>query len=567
MATTGQGRDQGPAGAKSRSSGAQASARPGDAASDAPQPDLTDAFDALRLLAKSEPAADAAMRLAFESLRIGAGASEIEPKKQDWRFRNSAWADHPAYKMMAQSYLAWSDAVSGFVEGLDTADWRDKERARFAGSVLTSAFAPTNFLLGNPAALQKAFETGGGSLVRGFQNYLHDLAEQRTIPTQVDASGFEIGKNMAASEGAVVFRNDVIEVLQYRPPGAEVRARPLLIVPPPIGKYYFLDLAPQRSFFEYALGRGLNLFTISWRNPTPDHAAWNFDTYAGAIVEAIDVVRDVAGSPDVNTMGFCAGGILLTATLAHLAARKDRRVHASAFAVMLLDFDSEAAIGSLSASEMLSAAEFGSAYAGVLEAKNLAAVFAWMRPNDLVWNYWVNNYLMGEKPPASDLMAWNADGTNLPAALHKDFLTMFGGNKLAAPGAMTVLGTPVDLGRIRQDAFVMGAVADHLTPWQGCYRATQLFGGDSAFVLSNAGHIAGLVNPPGNPKSKYFAGPKPGRDPNAWLAQAEERPGTWWEHWGDWMVARSGDAVPAPQTLGSAAHPASEPAPGRYIHT
>jgi polyhydroxyalkanoate synthase len=184
-----------------------------------------------------------------------------------------------------------------------------------------------------------------------------------------------------------------------------------------------------------------------------------------------------------------------------------------------------------------------------------------------VWNYWVNNYLMGEKPPASDLMAWNADGTNLPAALHKDFLAMFGDNKLATPDAMTVLGTPVDLGRVRQDTFVMAAIADHLTPWQGCYRATQLFKGNSTFVLSNAGHIAGLVNPPGNPKSKYFAGPKPGRDPNAWLAGAQERPGTWWEHWGDWMVARSGDAVSAPQTLGSADHPALEPAPGRYIHT
>jgi polyhydroxyalkanoate synthase len=253
-------------------------------AAGARQPDLNDAFAALRLLAKSDPAAEAAMRLAFESLRIGVGASDVAPKEQDWRFRDPTWADNPAYKMMAQSYLAWSDAVSNFVEGLEPADWRDKERARFAGSMLTSAFAPTNFLLGNPAALQKAFETGGGSLVRGFQNYLRDLAEQRTIPTQVDASGFELGKNMAASEGAVVFRNEVIEVLQYQPPGAEVRARPLLIVPPPIGKYYFLDLAPQRSFFEYALGRGLNLFTISWRNPTPEQAAWDFDTYAGAFV-------------------------------------------------------------------------------------------------------------------------------------------------------------------------------------------------------------------------------------------------------------------------------------------
>ena len=532
-------------------------------------PTLKEAFEVLGLLAKSEPAAEAAMKLAFETVKIGTGASSIEPKKGDWRFKDPVWSDNPLFKMMSQAYIAWSDTLTNLAENLETEDWRTKERARFMTSVLTSAFAPTNFLLGNPRALEKAFETGGASLMRGFQAYLHDVFEQRAIPQQVDRSGFKVGENLGVTPGAVVFRNDVCEVIQYRAPGATVRERPLLIVPPPIGKYYFLDLAPKRSFFEYALGRGIPLFTISWFNPGPEQAAWGFDTYDAAILDAIDAVREVAGSEDVNAMGFCAGGILLATVLSHLAGRNDRRVNAAAFAVMLLDFDTQAALGSLSASSLLDVARAGSAEKGVLEAKSLAAVFAWMRPNDLVWNYWVNNYLMGEKPPVSDLMAWNDDGTNLPATLHRQFLDAFGNNLFVKPGGVNVLGTPVELGRIRMDTYIMGAIADHLTPWQGCYRATQLFDtdSDSTFVLSNSGHIAGLVNPPGNPKSKYFTGPEPGPDPNEWLSKATERQGTWWEHWADWMIARSGGERPAPQELGSARHPVIEPAPGRYVYT
>jgi polyhydroxyalkanoate synthase len=530
-------------------------------------PTLQEAFETLALLAKNGPAAEAAMKLAFETVKIGAGASDIEPKKNDWRFKDSAWSDNPLYKMMSQAYLAWSDTLTDMAENLELDDWRAKERARFMTSVLTSAFAPTNFLLGNPRAIEKAFETGGASLVRGFQNYLRDVFEQRSIPQQVDRSGFKVGENLGVTPGAVVFRNEICEVIQYKAPGATVRERPLLIVPPPIGKYYFLDLAPQRSFFEYALSRGIQLFTISWFNPGPEQASWSFDNYVGAILEAMDVLRDVTGSPDINVMGFCAGGILLATALSYLAAHNDDQVNAAAFAVMLLDFDVQAALGSLSASSILDVARAGSTEKGILEAKSLASVFAWMRPNDLVWNYWVNNYLMGEKPPVSDLMAWNDDGTNLPATLHGQFLDAFGGNKLVKTGEFSVLGTPVDLKRIRHDTYVMGAVADHLTPWQGCYRATQLFDSDSTFVLSNSGHIAGLVNPPGNPKSKYFVGPKPGDDPNQWLSQATERPGTWWEHWADWMTERSGAEKPAPKELGSPRHPAMDPAPGKYVFT
>ncbi|MBV8594203.1 MAG: alpha/beta fold hydrolase, partial [Caulobacteraceae bacterium] len=400
-----------------------------------------------------------------------------------------------------------------------------------------------------------------------FDNFVDDLRQSKTLPTQVDKRPFVVGENMAVTPGAVIFRNEFFELIQYNPGSSTVYQRPLLVVPPPIGKYYFLDLAPGRSFFEFAVDKNIHLFTISWRNPGNDQSDWNLDTYAGGVLEALDVVKTVSGSPDVNALGFCAGGMLLATVLNHLKATDQTPIHTAAFAVTLLDFDTEAPIGAYANASLLEAGRGASAQRGVLDAKTMAAVFAWLRPNDLVWNYWVNNYLMGEEPPAVDLMAWNADGTNLPGALHAQFLEIFGRNVLCQPGAMTVLGTPVDLGRIDVELYCMAAINDHLTPWRGCYRTTQLLGSPSTFVLSNSGHIAGLVNPPGNPKSKYFLGPSPPpAEADDWLANASERPGTWWEHWAEWTTRRSGDLVSAPAAPGGDRYPPIDAAPGRYIH-
>ncbi|GAC1327259.1 MAG: class II poly(R)-hydroxyalkanoic acid synthase [Candidatus Dormibacteria bacterium] len=507
------------------------------------------------------------VKLALEAARIAGGRSAVAPAAGDRRFADPAWTLNPAYRRLAQLYLAWAAGVARVANDLDTedSDWHTAERARFATGILVSALAPTNSVLGNPAAIKRAFETGGASLVRGFRNWVDDVRHNGGMPAQTDRTAFEVGRDLALTPGAVIARDELAELLQYSPSTEKVRSRPFLIVPPPIGRFYFLDLRPGRSFAEYAVGQGLQTFMMSWRNPSPDQGHWDMDGYATSILDAIDAVLEVTGARDLNLMGFCAGGRISTAVLNHLAAKGDRRVHSVSFAVTLLDFSVPAPIGAFSSRAALNLARSNSARKGIITARAMGSVFTWMRPNDLVFNYWVSNYLMGDKPPTFDILAWNADGTNLPGALHGQFLDIFGDNTLCQPGAMTVLGTPVDLSRITIPKFVTGAVTDHLTPWKGCYQTTQLLGGPSTFVLSNAGHIASLVNPPGNPKASYYTGGRPGPDPERWLTTATRHTGSWWEAWGDWVTRRSGTLRPAPTRVGSRKHRPDAPAPGLYV--
>jgi polyhydroxyalkanoate synthase len=507
-------------------------------------------------------------KLGVEAAKVIAGRSEIEPQKGDWRFKDETWRSNPVYHRLMQLYLAWAQGVVDGVDSNNGGDWHETERARFMAEVLTTALAPTNFLPGNPAAIKHAFETGGISLVRGVGNMAHDLRHNRGMPSTINRDDFDVGRDLATSPGAVVYRDDVLEVIQYQPTTPEIHQRPVLIIPPQINKYYFMDLAPGRSFIENAVNEGIPMFTISWRNPTRDQADWNLDTYAAAAERAIDVARDVAGSDDVNTLSLCAGGILTTTVLNHLAANNDERVKTASFGVTLLDFSIPAPIGMFSTGPLLAVAGARSRRAGVLDGPSLSFVFTWMRPNDLVWTYWVNNYLLGKAPPRFDILAWNADATRLPAGLHGQFLDIFANNSLADPGKVVVLDTPVDLSRIKVETYVTGATTDHLTPWKGCYRTTQLLSGPSTFVLSNAGHVASLINPPGNPKAHYFAGPKPESDPDEWFAQAERQQGTWWEHWAKWIKSedRAGTTRTAPSKLGSRKYPAKESAPGTYIY-
>jgi polyhydroxyalkanoate synthase len=502
--------------------------------------------------------------LAAELAHILLGSSEITPDRKDWRFTDPAWSENPVYRRVAQSYLAGCGFLDAMVDERGKSG-RPTYTARFLLNILSSAAAPTNTLAGNPAALKRAFETGGGSLRRGVGNWWQDLRHNGGMPATADRGAFEVGRDLAVTPGAVVDRDAHGEVIQYQPVTEHVRKRPVLIVPPPIGRFYFLDLRPGRSFVEYAVSRGLQTFMLSWRNPTSEQAGWDLDDYARRVLSAIDTVRDVAGTPDIDVIGFCAGGIITTTVLNHLAAIGDPKVATVSYAVTLHDFGQPAPISAFSSPKLLALARRNSRRAGVISAQAMGAVFSWMRPNELVWNYWVNNYLMGNPPPVFDILAWNADGTNLPAALHRQFLEIFQDNVLCQPGATTVLGTPVDLSRITQPAYVTGGVTDHLTPWQGCYQTTQLLSGPATFVLSNAGHIQSLVNPPGNPKATYFAGGKPGPDPQQWLAESGKVTGTWWEHWTDWLLEHSSDKAPAPKKLGGGGHAPGDQAPGLYV--
>jgi polyhydroxyalkanoate synthase len=508
--------------------------------------------------------ADAGAGLAAELARVALGRSAVEPAKGDRRFADPTWSGHPGYRRLMQGYLAFSNSVEEIVERGDMA-WRTRERARFAAGVLTSAVAPTNTLLGNPAAIKRAFETGGGSLRAGTRNWVRDVRHNGGMPKQVDDSGFVVGENVAATGGAVVFRNDVCELIQYTPTTPTVRACPVLVIPPQINKYYFLDMAPGRSLVAHAVSRGLATFIISWRNPTAVNSHWDLDTYGQAVLEVMDAILQITGNEELITLGLCAGGITTATVLSYLAAVGDNRVRAASFAVTLIDWNTPAAIGAFNSSTLLAAARRKARRSGVLDARSLGTVFTWMRPNDLVWNYWVNNYLMGQQPPAFDILAWNDDKTNLPGALHAQFLEIFRNNSLTRPDGITVLGQGVRLAEVKCDSYVVGGFSDHLTPWQGCYRATQLLGGHSEFVLSPTGHIQTPVSPPG-PKAHYFTGGTPGPDAEAWRAASTRHDGTWWDSWADWVIARAGEERPAPVALGSDTHPVLCPAPGTYVH-
>jgi polyhydroxyalkanoate synthase len=516
-----------------------------------------------RLASAAIGAARHSANYASQLASIVTGGSAIRPKKGDRRFTDPTFTDHPLYRRIMQAYLALCSEVDASVAESNL-QWKDKELLQFVAELVTSSLAPTNVLLGNPAALKRAFETCGASLVLGLRNYLYDLRFNGGMPSQVKRGALRVGEDLAVTPGGVVYRDAVCEVLQYTPTTSHVRQRPVLLIPPQIGKYYFMDLSPNRSFVEYAVSRGIPMFVISWRNPGPEDREYNLDVYAASVLRVTDVVREITGSDQLNTLGMCAGGILTSIVLAHLADTGDDRVHAASFGVTLLDFAEPSPIGMFNLPVLIKQARGRSSRKGVLDQQSLAAVFNLLRPNDLVWNYWVNNYLLGRDPAVFDILAWNNDGTALPAALHHQFLKIFDLNLLAR-GELHVLGTQIDLGKVDIDVYATGALTDHLTPWKGCYRTTQLMSGDMTFVLSNAGHIASLVNPPGNPKAHYFVGDDPGADPEAWRESAKEARGTWWEHWADWIIARGGPEVPAPATVGSDAFPCLEPAPGSYV--
>jgi polyhydroxyalkanoate synthase len=503
-------------------------------------------------------------------MQVAAGTSEIAPEPNDRRFTDPAFSENPFYRRVMQSYLAWRSSLQDLV-GLSTEtvtgeDWKLSAQERFAVTLLTEALAPTNTLLGNPMALKRAFDTAGRSLLEGFRNYLNDLFNNGGMPAQVDKKPFEVGRNLAVTPGAVVHRGNLCELIQYKPATAQVYERPVMLVPPEINKYYVMDLAPKRSFTEYAVAHGLQFFTLAWKNPNPDDRDMGLDDYVNACKEASSIISTITGSPDVNLVGVCAGGITSSVFLGHLKAKGDKRVNAATLVVTMLDSSEPSMTGMFANEESVARAVEDSKRKGVLDAATLARSFAWMRPNDLVWHYWVNNYLMGQNPAPFDILYWNADSTNLPAKLHADFLNIMLRNPLMKTDALTALGTPINLHDVDCDMYILAGQTDHICPWRACHRASQLFGGRTEFVMSGSGHVQSLVCPPANFKAKYFTNHKTGSDPDAWLKGATEHKGTWWDNWLEWVDKRSGNKRPAPTTLGGNGYEVIEPAPGRYVH-
>ena len=502
--------------------------------------------------------------LAGQLMSILSGNSELSPGPDDKRFRDADWSTSRFYKMYLQGYLAWARGLDELVGKLGLNE-KDTQRARFAVSLVTDAFAPSNMLWANPAALKRAVESGGMSVVRGLKNMVLDLLDNQGMPAQVDKGKFQVGTNLGTSPGAVVFHNPVLELIQYRPATEQVFGRPLIIVPPQINKFYLFDLATGRSLIEYLLKAGFQVFVVSWRNPTAEQHDWNMDTYVEALLEAIDAARDITGSADINLAGACSGAMTVAALLGHLAAEDDCRVFAVTMMVVLLDRDEDSQIGLFATPEAIAAAKQASSLKGVLSGQDMGRMFAWMRPNDLVWNYWINNYLLGNPPPAYDLLYWNNDTTRLPASFHGQLLDVFLQNLFRTRGALTVLGTPIDLGQVKCDKYVVAGVTDHITPWRGGYRAAQLFGGTTKFVLSSSGHIQSIINPPGNTKASYFVNAIRSSDADDWFAGATRQTGSWWDHWRQWLTERSSPLVAAPSKLGNGRHVPGADAPGTYV--
>lgn len=507
--------------------------------------------------------------LGADYVKVASGTSDIAPERKDRRFTDEAFDKHPLYKRLAQAHLAGERAVDAFINELDL-DVKSRMRAEFVSNILTSAAAPTNTLPGNPAALRELRKTKGRSLVDGARHAIYDLRNNGGLPSMVDTRPFVPGETVAATPGAVVFSNPVLELIQYTPTTKKVGERPVFIIPPQINKYYILDLAPERSLIEHLVANGQQVFTISFRNPGAEQRDWGLDTYVAAILEGIDAALDITGSPDLNLLGVCAGGITMAAMLGHLAATGDERVNSATFLVTILDWEVPSTLGTFISRPVVNAGRRRSQASGMLDGADLGRVFAWLRPNDLIWNYWVNNYLMGKNPAAFDVLSWNVDSTNLPAALHSDFLEMAVGNTLTEPGKTICMDTPVDLSEVKVDAFVVGAVTDHITPWQGCYPTANLLGGATEFVLSSQGHIQALVNPSGNPKGSYHTNDAAAASDakvsaDEWLDGAEQHAGSWWDHWTVWLGERSGKKIAAPDALGSARFPEGTPAPGTYV--
>jgi polyhydroxyalkanoate synthase subunit PhaC len=520
----------------------------------------------LRLARRPRTVARRTADLLGELGSIAAGRSVIAPDRRDRRFADPAWTQNPFLRRIVQAYLAGGQYATALLGDTRLAG-ADAERARFLVENLVDALAPSNSPVLNPAAWKAAIDTGGLSAVRGLRALASDMAAPPRVPSMVAPDAFEVGRDLAVTPGAVVRRTEICELIQYQPTTPQVNRFPVVVVPPTINKFYITDLAPGRSLVEYLVGQGHQVLAISWRNPDARHRDWGLDAYGQAVAGALSAARAICAAEQVSILSLCSGGIVSAMVAAHLAgsAASESDSLASLFCgVAMLDPASATGPAALVSQRTLDRAVAASKARGYLDGRSLAEVFAWLRPNDLIWNYWVNNYLQGQLPRPFDILYWNADTTRMTAALHRDFIRLFSSGSLAKPGAATMLGTPVDLSAVTVDAYVVAGIADHLCPWEACYSSGQLLGGQVRFALSTSGHIASMVNPPDNPKARFRAAPAFGAAPD-WLAATQESPGSWWTDYSPWLAKRSGGTKDAPGALGGNGFTPSDPAPGRYV--
>jgi polyhydroxyalkanoate synthase subunit PhaC len=492
-------------------------------------------------------------------------APVIEPDPSDRRFADPTWQQNPLYSWYLQRYLLFADLVDDVV-GTARLEGSDAEKLRFLAGLVVAAASPTNVLWANPVALKRAFETGGRSLVRGMRNFVDDALTNGGWPRQVDTTPFKVGENLACTPGKVVYRNDLMELIQYEAQTEKVHAVPILCSPPWINKYYVMDLAPGKSLVEWAVQHGHTVFAISYRNPDASMSDTTLDDYlVHGPRAALDVIKEITGSPKVNIVAVCLGGTLATMLAAYLAAIDDETVGAITLLNTLVDFGEPGQLGAFTDLATIERLEKRLQKDGVLPASDMAHTFDLLRPDDLVFNYVARNWLMGDDPPAFDMLAWNADSTNMPSAMHSFYLrSCYLENRLAR-NDLELCGEHLDLSKITADAFIVGAANDHIVPWRSSYRTTQLLPkANVTYVLSSAGHIAGIINPPG-PKAISWSRKENPEDADSWFAGTTEQKRSWWELWAEWTQDHSGKLGPPP-AMGSDAHPILASAPGTYVH-
>ena len=493
----------------------------------------------------------------------GQAADPPVPVPADRRFADQAWAGNPFFFALLQCYLAGSQ-LSADVLAAGRGDPVADAKAQLATGFVVDALAPTNFLLTNPAALKRALETGGASVLKGARNFVRDLVSNRGMPRQVDTKPFELGVTLAATPGKVVFRNELMELIQYAPQTARVRSVPLLASPPWINKYYVMDLAPGRSFLEWAVLHERTVFAISYRNPDASMRGVTLDDYLiHGPRQALDVIADITGAPKADIVGLCLGGALTGMLAAYLAGTGDDRLGSVTLLNTMLDYSTPGVLGAFTDQRTVARLERQMESAGYLDGRQMATTFDMLRANDLIFSYVVSGWLLGQDPPAFDILAWNGDSTRMPAAMHSFYLRcLYIGNELAR-GVLKLAGQQLSLSEVTSDAYVVGAVNDHIVPWPASYEATRLLGGDVRYVLSSGGHIAGIVNPPG-PKAWHEVGDSYPASATAWQAAATRHSGSWWQDWADWAAPRVGRHQ-APPTMGSKRYPPLADAPGDYV--
>ena len=489
----------------------------------------------------------------------------------DKRFAAQEWTSNPATAYLSQMYLLNARMLLQMAESIQ-ADEKTRARIRFAVQQWVDAASPSNYLALNPEAQRRAIESGGESISLGIKHLLDDIHQGHM--SQTDETIFEVGRNVATTEGAVVFENELFQLIEYKPLTAKVHARPMLLVPPCINKYYILDLQPENSLIRYTVEQGHRVFVVSWRNADASIQKYTWDQYVeDAAIRAIGLVREISGAKEINTLGFCVGGTILATALAVLAARGEHPAASMTLLTTLLDFSNTGVLDLFIDEAMvkmreLTLGESAADGAKLLKGQELAATFSFLRPNDLVWNYVVGNYLKGETPPPFDLLYWNSDSTNLPGPMYCWYLrNTYLENNLVEPGKATVCGEKIDLGAIQAPAYLYASREDHIVPWEGAYRSTRVLQSDRRFVLGASGHIAGVINPPAKRKRNYWTGASDElpADPQLWLETAVEHPGSWWTDWSAWLKKHAGKQVAAPKQYGNAQHLPIEPAPGRYV--